>query len=540
MKIDNTEKVRNIEKVIDSLHESHPVFCGAKEQVLFDLLSIFEDLCNLARICSMLNPLALRKITDYMDALNQAIHWVEESQLPTSSESVIFDITEERYQQCASFLTDYAYPYSVICSGYIAFSRKRFLAEVNDNTVTFDFSPDYNNYAWNDILREVGESIPNNLIEHMSSQKLLKANSELQRRINIEDGRLCYNLTKEIVGPFLEIANEQWNATKTLPAKWRFDFFSMDEYRKVWICIAALCYIHSNGCLTIKDPKLRWENSTIVQTLNDLANFISSISGLEKDKIGKILKYITFDASNRNTDIMYQPIIMINNDMAIVTPTLFMGSRPERNLLALVSSKKDFEHSKEVNDLEGIMVQEIESVISQSSNLKSIKHRKLDGHLPDIDYALLDTTTNTALICELKWFLAADSSKEVYAREDEITHGCEQIESIMTYAMVNRNRFIKQVFGVDNGEYVDLFCCVIARHNIRSRHKYVPVIDLQKFKKLLSTKPANDVFHIIRNRGYDEPLPENASITHQVISYGDYIFKIPAIRFESIPSELIE
>ena len=70
VKIDNTEKVRNIEKVIDSSQQPHPVFCGTKEQVLFDLLSIFEDLCNLARICSMLNPLALRKITDYMDALN--------------------------------------------------------------------------------------------------------------------------------------------------------------------------------------------------------------------------------------------------------------------------------------------------------------------------------------------------------------------------------------------------------------------------------------------------------------------------------------
>ena len=535
MRIDDQAKIRGIEKVIDGLHISHPAFYGTKAQVLFELLSAFQNLCSFTLIYSTFNSLALRTITNYMDALNQALHWVEESELSNASDAIVFDISKERYLQCVSLLNDYAYPYSVICSGYIAYSRKRFVAEIDGNTVTFDVSPDYNDYSWNDILREMNDSSSDSFMDHLNLQKIIEATSQLQENVSIQDQRLCYSLTKEIIDSFLDLANEQWNATKTLPPEWRFDFFSMDEYRKVWTCICALCFIHFSGNQAITNPKTRLQNSLMVQSLDVLINFISSVNELDKRKIEKILNYITFDATKCNADIMYQPIIVLSNNIVIIAPMLFMGSRPERNLLALVSSKKDFEHSKEVNNLEGIMVQEIESVITRSNTLKTAKHKKLGGHLPDIDFGLLDTTTNTALICELKWFLAADSSKEVYAREDEITHGCEQIESVMTYAMVNRSRFIKQVFDVDNGECVDLFCCVIARHNIRSKHKYVPVIDLQKFKELLLTKPVNNVFHIIRNREYDEPFPENASISHQVINYGDYTFKIPAIRFESIP-----
>lgn len=105
----------------------------------------------------------------------------------------------------------------------------------------------------------------------------------------------------------------------------------------------------------------------------------------------------------------------------------------------------------------------------------------------------------------------------------------------MTYAMSDRKRFIKQVFDVDDGDSIDLFCCVVARHNIRTQHKYIPVIDLKKLKELFSSKPISSVFHAIRNHEYKESLPEDASITYQVIKYGDFTFKIPAICFESMP-----
>ena len=38
--------------------------------------------------------------------------------------------------------------------------------------------------------------------------------------------------------------------------------------------------------------------------------------------------------------------------------------------------------------------------------------------------------------------------------------------------MSDRARFMKQVFNIDNYSDVDLFCCVVAKHNICTQNKH--------------------------------------------------------------------
>lgn len=527
--------IREIETIIDNHHKGHAFLSGSKLQLSYELLTSFEDLCLCTALASMLNPFALRQITDHMDSLNQALNWVENSELPVSEGQIELNISEERYNQCISFLTEYAYPYSIICSGYISFSRKRLSADIDGNTVTFTFPNDENKTAWNDILREVPNTGVGEFFESFNPIRIMDANAKLQKKVFIEDEKLCYELSSEILDPFLEVAEGQWNATKTLPDHWKFDKFTLSEYKKVWGAITALCYIHFFGCTSIKDPQIRLKNALIIQSIDNIVDYVSSISGIENDIVRRIVDYLLFEPSKRNVDIMYQPLIIINSDTLLIAPMLFIGSRAERNLLAVVSSKKDFEHSKEVNDLEDLMVSEIEELISKNEDIKIAKHKNLGGRLPDIDLGIMDTTTNSVLLCELKWFMAADSTKEVYAREDEITHGCEQSEQIMAYAMSDRAHFIKRVFDVDDGENTDLFCCVVAKHNIRTQNKYVPVINIEKLKALLTSQPINSVFHTIRNHEYEEQLPDNSEITFRCVEYGGFLFKIPAIAFGSMP-----
>lgn len=526
--------IREIEKVVDSYHINHPVFSGTKEQVMFELLSSFEDICSLSALDAPFNLSSLRNITTYMDALNQALHWVENSDLPSSCEHINTDILEERYEHCVSFLLDYALPYSVICSGYISFSRGRLEVDINGNTVTFNYPINNNKSEWADILREVSQNTFSGFIDSIEPLKLKEAISKLNSAIFLEDDHLCYTLSNDILEPFIEIANTQWSATKTLPDVWTFDLFSLDDYRKVWVNITALCYIHFFSTSFIADPRIRIKNNSILLPFNKLIDSIASLSCLNSEAVEKILRYITFEPSKPNVDIMYQPIVVLGSNNVIITPMLFLGSSPERNLLAVVSSRHDKEHSKEVNDLEELMVSELEAEIPQALSLKTVKHKKLSKMLPDLDFGLVDTVSNIAILCELKWFSAADSTKEVYAREDEITHGCDQAEAVLVYAMSDRKHFFKQVFNIDDGENIDVICCVIAKHNIRTQHKYVPVIDLNKFKKLISSKSFDVTFNTIRYHEFEDALPKGAYITHQPINYAGFNFKIPAICFESI------
>ena len=352
--------IRKIEKIIDVFHENHPAFSGTKEQLFFELLSTFEDMCSHSIMRSMLNPSALGEITDNMDALNQALQWVNKSDLPPITAQINRNISKERYAQCVSLLNDYAYPYSLICSGYISYSRKRLLAEVNENTVTFNLAEDQNASTWSDIIRETRQFTFIDFMDRVNLYKISNTIDVLHRVVSVKDGILCYQLTKDIIDSFLTVSTAQWDCTKSLPESWKFDSFSLADYKRVWTCITAFCYIHLFACITISDSDVRLRNSTIIMPLNRIIDIVVAQSGLQKDIVEIIVKYITFDPSKRNMDIMYQPIVVLNNEMAIIAPMLFVASNPERNLLAVVSSKNDdLEHSKEVNDLEDLMVQEI-------------------------------------------------------------------------------------------------------------------------------------------------------------------------------------
>lgn len=524
--------VRDVEAIIDKAHEQNVVFQAGKKQTTYDLLASFEDMCGLIFMGSVLNPLALQKITEQMDALNVALLWAD--QLCSEDQDALFkeEISETRYEQCCILLTEYAYPYSVICSGYIAYSRKRFTATVDDNCVTFNFGEGQNKSVWSDILRERSANQLEEIAETIGPYELLQANAKLKDKITIENGALCYSISQEILKTFREVAEKQWDTTKTLPSDWKFEQFTLSEYREFWIAITALCYIHFLSCFSIQDPLIRLKNSTIIQSQDNIINYIIAETNLSPSKAETIIKYITYDPKKKNVDIMYQPIVQVGKDKLILAPILFMGSRPERNLLAVVSSKHDSEYSKEVNVLEGLMVSELEPYITSPH---VVKHRHIRDDLPDIDFAVLDKDTSSAMIIETKWFAAADSTKEVYAKEDEITHGCMQVNSIMAYAMRDKKHFFKQVFGVDDGDTIDLFGCVVAKHNIRTQHKYVPVIDLERIKELFSSHSLNSVFHLIRNHEYEIDLPDDAILTHQDIDYAGFKFKIPAICYGAEP-----
>lgn len=173
--------IREIEKIIDEYHKKHVFLSGNKKQLMYELLITFEDLCASTVMISMFNPLALKKITDYMDSLNQALNWVEHSESVSTDGLIQRTISKERYEQCASFLNDYAYPYSLICSGYISYSRRRLSAKVEDNTVSFFFSDD-NRSSWNDILREASSKGVSGFVETFNSIQIMQANAKLQKR----------------------------------------------------------------------------------------------------------------------------------------------------------------------------------------------------------------------------------------------------------------------------------------------------------------------------------------------------------------------
>ena len=66
--------IRDIEKIIDDAHKGHEIFKMNRAQAMYSILSTFEYTCSSAMMASVLNPFALKSITDLMDSLNLVLN----------------------------------------------------------------------------------------------------------------------------------------------------------------------------------------------------------------------------------------------------------------------------------------------------------------------------------------------------------------------------------------------------------------------------------------------------------------------------------
>ena len=87
-----SEEIRNIEQIIDNYHKNHSVWSGTKEQLIYDLLTTYGDICTCIIMAMVLNPFAAEKLTHNMDALNQALIWVEKSPLSKDNSDIKYNI----------------------------------------------------------------------------------------------------------------------------------------------------------------------------------------------------------------------------------------------------------------------------------------------------------------------------------------------------------------------------------------------------------------------------------------------------------------
>jgi hypothetical protein len=74
-----------------------------------------------------------------------------------------------------------------------------------------------------------------------------------------------------------------------------------------------------------------------------------------------------------------------------------------------------------------------------------------------------------------------DSAQELAAREEDLLHGCQQVQRVIDYATANTNQFMSSVFGEKSLSEYKFIPCVISKKGIRVRNNPIPVISLSTF-----------------------------------------------------------
>lgn len=540
-------ELREIEKVIDIHHKNLGIFKKPYQQATIDVLRTFEKLANSTiNIAAKLSSfdMANGPTRDLLDALNMSMVWIF-NQCNDKNTPFSIEFLESGFWKSFDLLNSYAAPYATICDAYIAYSRGKFEVSIDGNSIHFLTSKQDLKSFFNDTAETIDEIDVDNFqqkVGEIFSDSSFQEKKELFfKSVHFEDNNLVYDRTP-LADFFLETARIQWESTSTLPQEWKFDRFSIFGFKKCWCELFAIALGHSLACTIYSETGCGDEinNNVVILSSSALLSHLIKQTNLEVSEVQEIVQILTYNPELRHSDIIYQPIVKLG-DFYVIAPSLITSSRPERNLISVIQKTNDKEYFKRVNELEGIMRQELVSALPQDQQLFLAHDIHLKDYLPDIDLAIYDEQCNNVLICELKWLIEADSASEVYAREADINHGCEQIDKLMGYAMINRKTFMEKTFHISNTDQIDLFCCVISKHNVRSSNIHVPVISQKRFLSLVKSLPLNSVFSSIRAQNYAPDLPDGVEYTEKQVSYAGYDFFIPALK-KSIfaEDELIE
>lgn len=534
-----SEYIREIEKAIDDYHKGNLVFRLNQKTALYNAILVFEDLCRLGGTTKLaLTGDSLEYsflIREQLDALNVLVHWIYSDCSHSEDDDLDMSVIPERYISFADMLQNQARNYSPICSAYISYSRGKFTAKINEqqNKITFLDNPENRSIIISDItesiMRDQATGLP-----YAPSVSLLDANQKLIDSICFQEGHIKYRTDAEIWTPYEKMMERQWTLTSELPEEWAFDTFSIGEFKYFWTAIATLSIIHMTACLKSNVPGVAVEDAVLIKTPSWFAQIISDKGNISLECTNSILSLLTFSERLRNNDVIYQPFIPVERGKLALAPHLILASRPERNLISLIHKKRDKSYFDLTNLREGLMQKELSASIEKLPGVKIALNRPLPDTLPDVDYAIWDTTSNTILVCELKWLVEADSTQEVYARTQDLEHGCKQVIDILDYAKQNCADFCGRLFETSVPEIVPVVIgCVISKKGIRAYNVDIPVISLQTLLELFQkTATTHDAFETISNRTYLLPAPKNFEFGLKTVNYAGYSFDIPALMKE--------
>ncbi|WP_407311764.1 SEC-C metal-binding domain-containing protein [Desulfosporosinus sp. SB140] len=530
-----SEYIREVEMVIDEYHKQSPIFLLNRKTALYNALTVFEDFCRLGGATELaLTGDSLEfsfLIRQQLDALNILIQWIYQD-CPSSHDDVLdMTVVPERYIEVADLLQKQARSYSPICSAYISYSRGNFSAQVNESQkkITFLDNPENRKIVIADMMETILRDQATGL-QFAPTVNLSVVSQKLIASIRFQDAHISYSIDNEIWDSYEKVMERQWIQTSELPEEWAFDLFTIGDFKRFWVAIATLSIIHMTACLKSGIQGADVEEAVIVKAPSEFIQIVAEKASISIDIIHSILSLLTYNNKLPNNDIVYQPFVLVDKTRLALAPHLILASRPERNLISLIHKLRDKSYFDLTNLREGIMQNEFSSAIENLPNIKIATNKALPNRLPDADYSIWDMTSNTILVSELKWLVVSDSTQEVFARTQELEHGCNQISAILDFAYNNCADFCSRVFNITDLENTpEIIGCVVSKMGIRVNNTNIPVISLKTLLDLFQRKSnVREVFEIVKNRGYLLSAPHGFEYALTTFCYAGYSFEIPA------------
>ena len=481
------EELRELDAEIDVSIGSEALLSLPRDVALMNLLRAFEDYCRLfaQRREDFQSVAAL--IKQGQDGMQFAVDWIHRyCPVPTVKDQ--FDVVTDTYV-AASRLHQTAMEYSIVWdlmsqmhrgaafgervgNGPIRLEYEDSEAEVFDTCSHLFASPDAP-----DFTERLGE-----LVEELRPDKLFEG----IRIHRYPGGRIKYTTPDEVFQEIAEVQKEVLAARWELGSDWDLGGYNFSEFRRFWVTLLTLCWIHHNVCFFsgVKGGAL-----TSVVRMMSRHGWESEIvrrSSLEPSTVRAILDDLIYDsrlyeAGNKQAEVTCQPFFCLRAELLAVSNQLVMLSNAERNLWDLISIKRPEIHSRLRNLKEALWLEEIVPKL-KAYGLKSFGPMKLvhNGKHSDLDLLVLDAENRFGLGMQLKWLNHPDRIRDVKYADKELDKGLDQAELALEWLNSRPNQLLNSTgLSLKELEAFEFQSIVLSKNTLGStstRREGIPVL----------------------------------------------------------------
>ena len=265
------------------------------------------------------------------------------------------------------------------------------------------------------------------------------------------DMELVYTVDDASLAVFTRLMSEMPHPVG-LPWTWSVGAYSIGQFHRFWNVLQARVTIHEG--LFVKAAQqfeVGWgphNSGVLLLSLDQIRDAMKTHAALDASVTDEIVRDLRYDPSvHKWTDVMYQPLVPIDDSTFAVLPVVVNRSRFERNLLAILDRlpwRAADSHRIKVGR-EQLMIDEIEPV-ARALKLRQRPRVNVsfpDGRKGEIDLVLWPESADAVLCVSLKWFYGADSVREVAEHDKRYQEGIDTLRRSVELIAMDPLRFAK-------------------------------------------------------------------------------------------------
>lgn len=275
-------------------------------------------------------------------------------------------------------------------------------------------------------------------------------------KTSVRNGWFRVNFDPELVKQLVSALKPTVIRQHSLPDGWAFGGFTLSQFREVMITVQAMMtgwFTARCGLAAAGMPGMGFTSAVWVVPKDELAARLRRYTGIELTTLKEILELLTFGSSGiRNPDIATQPLVDLRNGDYALSPFVWMGTNPERNLCALLNQIPEHRrvYSRLVNEKEILLREEVEEFLKPLC--LEVRSGELRG--TDLDLGIVDRKNRCCLCLELKWFIEPAEIREIEERTQELMNGVAQAKKIQGLFERKDDRLIGGILNIESDFHV--------------------------------------------------------------------------------------